>query len=368
MVAHYYRTESKYIHSLSAAKGQVTEGGESTQQVLEERAREQPQYKYHRAGPSPRLALPLGMAPPNKGSPPYFKYGSVDDSEQPGSSPDSFLPRASGCTGSIYGWEQYPSPQQQKKDLRESEAGRRGVSWRVVAAFLCSLGFLAGCGVWWSRNTAANRSTVVAAGDFFEIGAEAGVAAGEREKRPKTNGKGDPSDSAAATIETLEFTALNFYHIRDGKPGQDYPWLKDIKLIEPHRDTTLAVVRAREGFEYRWEVRAGGSSGTSGGAGEVQTTATGAVTIVVLTQLNENVVVLEEVDGDGKVTNRLEETVLVKYVRREIRSLTDDEKEELLDAVSTDYKENNTQSTRERERGRERERSSIVSIYLPGIT
>ncbi|CAN0394662.1 unnamed protein product, partial [Laminaria digitata] len=130
----------------------------------------------------------------------------------------------------------------------------------------------------------------------------------------------------------LEFTALNFYHVRDGKPGQDYPWLKDVKLIEPHRDTTLAVVGPREGFEYRWEVRLPGSS--SGGVGELQATATGAVTIVVLTQLDDNVVVLKEVDGDGKVANRLEETVLVKYVRREIRTLTDDEREELLDAVS----------------------------------
>ena len=69
----------------------------------------------------------------------------------------------------------------------------------------------------------------------------------------------------------------------------------------------------------------------------MQATATGAVTIVVLTHLDENVVVLEEVDGDGRVTNRIEETVLVKYVRREIRTLTDDEKEELLDAVSILY-------------------------------
>ncbi|CAM9425491.1 unnamed protein product, partial [Laminaria digitata] len=134
-------------------------------------------------------------------------------------------------------------------------------------------------------------------------------------------------------VTALEFTALNFYHVRDGKPGQDYPWLKDVKLIEPHRDTTLAVVGPREGFDYRWEVRLPGSS-SGGVVGEVQATATGAVTIVVLTQLDENVVVLEEVDGDGKVTNRLEETVLVKYVRREIRTLTDDEREELLDAVS----------------------------------
>ena len=49
-------------------------------------------------------------------------------------------------------------------------------------------------------------------------------------------------------------------------------------------------------------------------------------------------VVLEEVNGDGQVTNRLEETVMVKYVRREIRTLTDDEREELLDAVSKKQK------------------------------
>ena len=54
-------------------------------------------------------------------------------------------------------------------------------------------------------------------------------------------------------------------------------------------------------------------------------------------------VVLEEVNGDGQVTNRLEETVMVKYVRREIRTLTDDEKEELLDAVSEHRKKERKQ-------------------------
>ena len=177
--------------------------------------------------------------------------------------------------------------------------------------------------------TSGRRSTDATAGSFFEVGANTGISAGETQ----------PSESSYAVVghdahgvTGLEFTALNFYHVRDGKPGQDYPWLKNVKLIEPHRDTTLAVVGPREGFDYRWEVRAGSSSG-SGGVGDVQATATGAVTIVVLTQLDENVVVLEEVDGDGRVTNRLEETVLVKYVRREIRTVTDDEKEELLDAV-----------------------------------
>lgn len=132
---------------------------------------------------------------------------------------------------------------------------------------------------------------------------------------------------SSKVLPPLKFTALNLYHVRDGKPAQDYPWLKDVKLIEPHRETTLSVTHARQGYGYRWGIR-GGSS-----ADEVHTTATGAEVFVLLTRLDENVVVLEELDGDGKVTRRLHETVMVKYVRREIRSLTDDDREELLDAV-----------------------------------
>ena len=195
---------------------------------------------------------------------------------------------------------------------------------------MCGLALLAGSGAAW-RQSSSSFATAAASGEFFEVSSRTGIPDTETQRGKQSSDVGDDADYGAA----LQFTALNFYHVRDGKPGQDYPWLKDIKLIEPHRDTTLAVVDAREGFDYRWEVRAGSSSSSNGpgGVGEVQTTAKGAVTIVVLTQLDENVVVLEEVDADGKVTNRLEETVMVKYVRREIRTLTHDEREELLDAV-----------------------------------
>lgn len=125
----------------------------------------------------------------------------------------------------------------------------------------------------------------------------------------------------------LVFTAVNFYHLRDGKPAKEYPWLKDVKLIEPHRETTLTVTDPREGFDYRWEV------GSAGVAGAHHVTASGARCIVSFTQLNENIVVLEEISTDGEVVRRMEEAVMVKYVRREIRTLADDEREELLDAV-----------------------------------
>ena len=272
------------------------------------------------------------MAPAHYAPRPHRKYGSVADTEQP-TAYSSLLHTSPGCGITRKGYparvgKQQHQPQQNKHYLRDPETGE-SISWKlVVVTVMCGLAFLAGSGVSLSQ-TSGSRSAVATAGRFFEIGGNTGIPAAEiQPSEPSSVVVGHDAHG----VTGLEFTALNFYHVRDGKPGQDYPWLKDVKLIEPHRDTTLAVVGPREGFDYRWEVRAGSSSG-SGGVGDVQATATGPVTIVVLTQLDENVVVLEEVDGDGRVTNPLEETVLVKYVRREIRTVTDDEKEELLDAV-----------------------------------
>ena len=135
--------------------------------------------------------------------------------------------------------------------------------------------------------------------------------------------------STAESISALSFTALNFYHVRDGPPAVDYPWLKNVKLIELYRDTTLAVVSPRNEFEYRWRVYAAGEE-----AGDLQAEASGAEVVIALLKLDEHVVVLEELNAEGSLVRRLTETVMVKYVRREIRTLTDDEREELLDAVS----------------------------------
>ena len=269
---------------------------------------------------------------------PHHKYGSVDDSKQPTAhgSADSLLPRSSRSSLTIYPGTvgEHQCPLQQNEDNVRDPAAGRFVSRRLAIIVMCGFAFLAVSGASWIRNS-SSRTTGASAGGFFEVVAHTGIPGADiGPTEPSSIVVGD--HAIDHDVATLEFTALNFYHVRDGKPGQDYPWLKDVKLIEPYRDTTLAVVGPREGMNYRWEVRAGGSS--SSGVREVQVTATGAVTIVVLTERDENVVVLEEVNGDGQVTKRLEETVLVKYVRREVRTLTDDEREELLDAVSKKQK------------------------------
>ncbi|CAM9856817.1 unnamed protein product [Pylaiella littoralis] len=136
-------------------------------------------------------------------------------------------------------------------------------------------------------------------------------------------------DIAGSSLAPLSFAALNFYHERDGQPALDYPWLKDIKLIEPHRETTLAVSTPRDGYEYRWEIRGGNPE-----QDDLRATASGPEAMIVFTILDDNVITLEEVDPETQtVTRRLVEKVMVKYVRREIRTLTDEEREELFDAM-----------------------------------
>ncbi|CAB1105720.1 unnamed protein product [Ectocarpus sp. CCAP 1310/34] len=129
-------------------------------------------------------------------------------------------------------------------------------------------------------------------------------------------------------VAPLSFQALNFYHIRDGKPAQDYPWLQDVKLIEPHRETTMSVSSPRDGYDYIWEVRSGDTDNT-----KVRASARGAVVLITLTILDDNVITLKEVNSDGEIMRQLDELVMVKYVRREIRTLTDNEREELFHAV-----------------------------------
>lgn len=132
-----------------------------------------------------------------------------------------------------------------------------------------------------------------------------------------------------SSVEPLDFTVTNFYHLRDGKPGAQIPWLEGVKLAEPYRDTTLSVTSPREGYTYKWGVGEGDRDQ------EFRVETSGTDVTVVFTSLELNSVTLSEVeDISGETKRELRDTVMVKYVRREIRTLTDDEREELLDAVS----------------------------------
>lgn len=130
----------------------------------------------------------------------------------------------------------------------------------------------------------------------------------------------------------LDYTVTNFYHTRDGKPGREIPWLQGVKLAEPYRDTTFKVTHPRSGFEYKWQIK------DIDDRSSVVATAKGEEVKMMFTKLDLNVVTVTEYEkSTGNAVRELTDTVMVKYVRREIRTLTDEERDELLDSVSFLY-------------------------------
>lgn len=212
---------------------------------------------------------------------------------------------------------------------------RHGRRWRGLAAVALGAAVI---GLAYNRQpqTTTTQPSNEDAASFIDVVAPKKVQTSSVPPTPKASSPPTPPAAAAETatneLAPLSFTALNFYHIRDGAPGAGYPWLKNLKLIEPHRETTLSVSSPRDGYEYLWEVRGGDPE-----KADLRATASGAEAVVVLTILDDNMVTLKEVTSDGEVVRQLDEMVMVKYVRREIRTLTDDEREELMDAVSACY-------------------------------
>ena len=209
-------------------------------------------------------------------------------------------------------------------------AGQPRRRWRALAAV--SLG-AAGIGLAYSRRlvttTQLGNEGAASLIDILAPAAPASVPTWRAQPFPKAAVSPTPAVQASSEeLSPLSFEALNFYHVRDGKPALDYPWLRDVKLVEPHRDTTFSVSSPRDGFDYVWEIRGGDAD-----KADLRATATGAEAVLVLTILDDNMVTLKEVAPGGEVARQLDEMVMVKYVRREIRTLTDDEREELLDAV-----------------------------------
>lgn len=129
----------------------------------------------------------------------------------------------------------------------------------------------------------------------------------------------------------LDYSATNFYHERDGRPGAQIPWLADVKFAEPFRDTTLKVDSPRQGYVYAWTIS---NSETKDGSKDIVATAQGAEVVMQFTRLDTNGVRLQEIDEVTRETVReMQDTIMVKYVRREIRTLTEEDREELLDGV-----------------------------------
>jgi hypothetical protein len=141
-----------------------------------------------------------------------------------------------------------------------------------------------------------------------------------------------PTGSFESVSENLVVsTVTNEYGIRDSSTMLPYGFLVDSFLIEPYKETTIALEGPIDGCSYKWYfynkiLDSESASGTS----------TDGNIVVTLTVVGEYGLIVGEECGDVSTSARtLGMSVWVKYVRRELSTLNDVDREDFLDAFNT---------------------------------
>lgn len=122
----------------------------------------------------------------------------------------------------------------------------------------------------------------------------------------------------------------NEYGVQDRSFTFSYSFLKDSFLIEPYKPTTIILdTTVTAGCSHQWSfTKKGNNSISSHGL-----SSDGAI-VATLNAVGEYAFEVTEV-CDQRTILQLNMTVWVKYVRRELRSLTDHDREAFLDAYHT---------------------------------
>ena len=132
----------------------------------------------------------------------------------------------------------------------------------------------------------------------------------------------------------LSATSTNEYSSR-GNVMFDYPFLRGALLMEPYRTTKVTIGGHTTGCDLTWSL-ASASKGTTVVSG-VDTDNDGVFEITPNARPGEYLLTVDEKcwNGGMSTTKTLSQTVWIKYVRRELMSLTDQDREEFLDAFRT---------------------------------
>ena len=152
-----------------------------------------------------------------------------------------------------------------------------------------------------------------------------------------------------ATVSRLELKASNEYGEHD-PAGLSLYGIE--MVVEPHRETTLTATASGKSKDSRffWRVVEADASGASAAADEeeegakedpvVAFNAEGAseITVTLTSPGSAFLVTVEELRADGVVLARGSATASCKYVRRELRDLTELDRTEFLDSVEAYFK------------------------------
>lgn len=144
---------------------------------------------------------------------------------------------------------------------------------------------------------------------------------------------------AGSPIEALALAATNEYGEFDRRAAALYA--VDM-VVEPHRETKISVLEPNFGersLRFRWLLVRASETGIPLDYVEAEVDAKGgAFATVTLTEPGETYALLvQQVSQDGSVTAEGRATVVCKYVRREIRDLTDADRTAFFKAMQEFY-------------------------------
>jgi hypothetical protein len=122
----------------------------------------------------------------------------------------------------------------------------------------------------------------------------------------------------------------NEYGIWDSTSMLPYSFLQNAYLIEPHKETSIVLVNYATDCSIQWALTDSGGVASSSG-----TSLNGIMTVTVKTVGEYSLTATEQCGLTSKPDRYLNAVVWVKYVRRELSSLNDQDREEFLDAFHT---------------------------------
>ena len=146
---------------------------------------------------------------------------------------------------------------------------------------------------------------------------------------------GDPTSlskiKSTITNTLLVSSVSNEYGVRDSSLMLPYTFLVDALLIEPYKEATITLTDPLEGCSYDWYLTLIDDDAVVLSGASLD----GSI-LVTLSSVGEYTFTAAESCGDISDSSRsLTMSVWVKYVRRELSSLNDVDREEFLDAFHT---------------------------------
>ena len=150
-----------------------------------------------------------------------------------------------------------------------------------------------------------------------------------RNKAPNT---GYLSETVVTSASDIIVTSVaNEYGIWDSSVMFPYPFFAESFLVEPYKETTITLTEPNVGCAYDWSMTKNDADAVDSSGKSVD----GAI-VVMLSTVGEYVFKVSEGCGHVSTSGRsLNQTVWVKYVRRELSTLTDDDRTAFLDAFHT---------------------------------